>query len=343
MPGSHLEFDAVSLSDVTPGHYDPAIYAYRYRNGVRAESIGGFTDIKRKLQHLLTAKPRTTEQLSRTLTFDRQLLQKILDYLFTHTGEVAALDIPEQDTLYIWEDSEVAENIRVKLTLGAIGVDTNDYTLDDLTAVASYLTILLVLNPSIELLDKTISKCRLILDATQLAQAFRPNTDLENRITLLKKKYDQLCEKREGEIDEGASEEKDEEPFTVELDIDALPETLHAPKLYPYGTLYLLGTGQTYSGPEMLKHLSIDDPELTTLSFANLDLLVVELDTFIEDLQSGRSILGLVETYIGSIFPGKGLTVRFRKLPGMKFKRNVENLMHEEILRIRKHGYSVDT
>jgi hypothetical protein len=93
----------------------------------------------------------------------------------------------------------------------------------------------------------------------------------------------------------------------------------------------------------MLKHISIDDPELTTLGFANLDLLVVELDTFIGDLETGGSILGLVETYIGPVFPGKGLTVRFRKLPGMKYKRNIEKLMHEEVLRIRKHGYSVGT
>ena len=343
MPGSHLEFDAVNLSKVTPEHYDPTIYAYRYRNGVRAESISGFNDVKRRLQHLLIAKPHTTEQLSRELSFDRQLLQKILDYLFTHTGEVAALDIREQATLYIWADREVAENIRLKLTLGAVGIDTDDYTLEDLTAISSYLTTLLVLNPSIELLDDTIDKCRLMLDAAKLAQAFQPNAELENRITLLKLKHGQLCKRREGEIEKWASDEEKEEPPAIDPDVDTLPETMQSSRLYPYGTLYLLGTGQTYDGPEMLKHISIDDPELTTLSFANLDLLVVELDTFVGDLESGGSILGLVETYIGGVFPGKGLTVRFRKLPGMKYKRNIEKLMHEEVLRIRKHGYSVGT
>lgn len=343
MPGSHLEFDAFNLSDVTPEQYDPTIYSYRYNNGVRAESIGGFTDIKRRLEHIISEKPRTTEQLSRELSFDRQLLQKILDYLFTHTGEVAALDIPEQATLYIWADRRVAENIQAKLALGGVGVDTDDYTLDDITAISSYLTTLLVLNPSIDMLDDAIDNCRLMLDAAKLSQAFQPNVELENRIALLKRKYDVLCERREGEMERWAADEEEEEVTSPDLDMDALPETMGTSKLYPYGTLYLLGTGETYNGPEMLKHISIDDPELTTLSFANLDLLVVELDTFIGDLESGGSVLGLVETYIGPVFPGKGLTVRFRKLPGTKYKRNVEKLMHEEILRIRKRGYSVTT
>ena len=52
-------------------------------------------------------------------------------------------------------------------------------------------------------------------------------------------------------------------------------------------------------------------------------------------------MLGLVETYRGSLFPGKGLTVEFRKLAGVKHKRNVEKLLHEETLRIRKRGYQV--
>jgi hypothetical protein len=343
MPGNHLVFDAFSIEEVTPEHYDPTIYSYRYQNGIRAESISGFTDIKRRLEHLLIEKPYTTEQLARELSFDRQLLQKILDYLFTHTGEVAALDIPQQPTLYIWADREVAENIKTKLTLGAIGVDTDDYTLEDLTAVASYLTNLLVINPSIELLDDAIDKCRLMLDAAKLAQAFQPNVDLENRISLLKKKYDQLCERRNRETERWAVEESDEELVLPDPDVDALPDIAQTRKLYPYQTLYLLGSGQNYTGPDMLKHMSIDDPELTTLSFANLSLLVIELDTFVEDLESGSSVLGLVETYLGAVFPSKGLTVKFRKLPGMKYKRNVENLMHEEILRIRKRGYHVGT
>jgi hypothetical protein len=342
MPGNHLIFDGVNLAEVTPGHYDPTIYAYRYRNGVRAESIGGFADIKRRLQHLLIEKPRTTEQLSRELSFDRHLLQKILDYLFTHTGEIAALDIPEQATLYIWADREVAENIRVKLTLGAIGVDTDDYTLEDITAISSYLTTLLVMNPSVELLDDAIDKCRLMLDAAKLTQAFQPNAELENRITLLKKKYDQLCERREQEIERWATDEETEAIGDIETKVDVLPEMMEESKLYPYETLYLLGTGQEYSGPQMLKHISIDDPELTTLSFANLNQLIVELDTFVEDLENGGSVLGLVETYIGSVFPDEGLTVRFRRIAGKRHKRNVEKLMHEEVLRIRRRGYYVD-
>jgi hypothetical protein len=342
MPGNHLVFDAINIAEVTPESYDPTIYAYRYRNGVRAESIGGFADVKRRLQHILAENPRTTEQLARALSFDRQLLQKILDYLFTHTGEIAALDVPEQPTLYIWADREVAENIRTKLILGAVDVDTDDYTIEDLTAISSYLTNLLVINPSIEVLDDAIDKCRLMLDAAKLAQAFQPNTDLENRIELLKKKYDQLCERREEEVARWAPSEESEQEISIDPDFDALPDMLGESKLYPHGTLYLMGSGQDYTGPEMMKHISIDDPELTTLSFANLDRLIVELDTFTEDLESGRSVLGLVETYIGSVFPDKGMTVQFRRLPGAKYKRNVEKLMHEEVLRIRRRGYRVE-
>ncbi len=91
----------------------------------------------------------------------------------------------------------------------------------------------------------------------------------------------------------------------------------------------------------MLKTISIDDPELSTMSFANLSTLIVEMSTFTQDLELGSSILGLVETYVGSIFPGKGLNIRFRKAPGIKYKRNVEKLMHEEVLQIRKRGYRI--
>ncbi|MBN1685024.1 MAG: hypothetical protein JW852_00135 [Spirochaetales bacterium] len=344
MPGNHLVFDAFSASEIAPDQYDPNIYAYRYRNGVRAESISGFADVKRRLEHLLMEKPYTTEQLSRELSFDRPLLQKILDYLFTHTGEIAALDIPHQSTLYIWANREVAENIRTKFGLGAVGVDTDDYTAEDITAIASYLTNLLVLHPSIELLDDAIDKCRMMLDAARLSQAFQPSAELENRISLLKKKYGELCERREAEMAKWAREETDDDqPAEADASIDLLPDPGQAGKLYPYSTLYLLGSGQNYSGPEMLKHISVDDPELSTMSFANLSLLVVELDTFTEDLETGRSVLGLVETYLSSFFPGKGLTVKFRRITGVRHKRHVERLLHEEVLRIRKRGYHVVT
>ena len=348
MPGNHLVFNAYNAEDVAPENYAPNVYTYRYRNGFRAELIGGFNDVKTRLEPLLAGNPHTIEQLARKLSFDRQLLQKILDFLFTHTGDIAALEILEQPTLYIWADRQVTPATRDKITLGAVEVDTDDYTAENLTAIASYLTILAVLNPPIELIDDAIEKCLVILDAAKLSQAFIPNAEIEHRVALLQRKHELLWELRSREAEKWAAEEEVEEeveegdePFGQS--IDELPDTAPAGKLYPYGTLYLLGSGQSYTGPELKKTRCIDDPELTTLSFANLSLLVIELDTFLEDLQAGRSILGVVETYLGTLFPSSGLTVRFRKIPGAKYKRNVERLMHEEILNIRKRGYAVIT
>ena len=345
MSGNHLIFDAVNASEIAPEGYDSSIYSYRYRNGIRAESIGGFTDAKRRLEQLLRIQPYTTEQLARELTFDRQLLQKILDYLFTHTGEVAALDIPQQSTLYIWADIEVAENIRSRFALNSVDITTDDYNADDVTAIASYLTNLLVLKPSVGILDDAIDKCRLLLDAARLAQAFQPSPELVDRISLLRKKYEQLVARREQEYDRWSRDEEDEEDAgqTTEPEIDILPETSSAIRIYPFSVLYLLGSSYSYTGPEIRKHMCIDDPELAVTQFDNLKTVVIEMDTFIADLESGCSILGVVETFTGSIFNGKELSLQFRRLSGAKYKRNIERLMHEEVLRIRERGYRITT
>jgi|APSaa5957512622_1039677.scaffolds.fasta_scaffold100391_1 hypothetical protein len=139
MANSHLIFDAFSLEEITPENYDSSIYAYRFRNGIRAESISGFADVKSQLEQLLGEKPLTTEELAHELHFDRHLLQKILDYLFTHTGEVAALDIPQKSTLYIWADIVIAENIREQFALASVGIDTENYSAEDVTAITSYI------------------------------------------------------------------------------------------------------------------------------------------------------------------------------------------------------------
>lgn len=353
MPGQRLIFEAFNVDDTAPDTHDSSIYTYRYQNGVRAESISGFSDLRRRLEHVLMEKAYTSEELSRQLSFDRQLLQKILDYLFTYTGEVAALDIPQQPTVYTWADRVADESVREKVALAEIAVYTDDYNVGDLTAIAAYLTNLLVINPPLELIDDTMHKCQHILDAAKLAQAFRPSADLDNRVALIKKKYELLDELRDRvaasiELEDTAENRVDDsaggpsqEPESANPDMDALPEMEHGGKLYPYETLFLLGSGQNYTGPEMLKTISIDDPELSTMSFANLSTLIVEMSTFTQDLELGSSILGLVETYVGSIFPGKGLNIRFRKAPGIKYKRNVEKLMHEEVLQIRKRGYRI--
>ncbi len=344
MAGDHLIFDAYNIERIVPDHYDPNIYSYRYRNGVRAESISGFADIRRRLEHLLRDRPYTTEQLSRELPFDRHFLQKILDYLFTHTGEVAALDIPEQNTLYIWADVEAAEGIRAKLVLGSVDIHTDDYSAEDITGITSYLTNLLVLNPSVELLDNAIDKCRLLLDAARLAQAFQPSADVENRIVLLKKKHDQLVERREREVERWTHDDDDDEevdPYPPEPGMDVLPDVPSFANRYAFGTLYLLGSRYAYSGPEPHKHMCIDHPELTTMDFTDLKSLVIEMDTFTKDLDEGRSILGSIEPCLGSVFPGTGMQILFRKLPGMKYKRATEKLMHQEALLIRQRGYRI--
>ena len=345
MAHTHLVFDAINIKDDSPAEYDASIYGYRYKNGIRAESIGGFTDLKNRLESLLCQKPYTIERLARELAFDRQLLQKVLDYLFTHTGEVAALDLPEQSTLYVWSGADVAEKILDQFTLGSVDIDTDDYTPDDVTKIAAYLTNLLALRPSLDVLDDAIDKCRLLLDAARLAQAFQPNTDLENRIVLLKKKHDQLLECREIEVEKWNREEADDEdPFTDDsVVVDTLPDATTKTKRYPFTILYLLGSAHEYHGPERMKYINVDDPELSTFDFSSLRQVVVEMDSFIEDLEKGVSILGIVQTLAGSIFPDTGVDFRFRKMSRTKYKRQVENLLHDEILQIRRHGYMVNT
>lgn len=342
MAGSHLIFDSYSLQEIVPDHYDPSIYSYRYRNGVRAESISGFADIKRRLEHMLKERPRTTEQLARELSFNRHFLQKILDYLFTHTGEVAALDIARQSTLYIWADAEAAEGIRTKFALGSVDIHTDDYAAEDIAAITSYLTNLLVLNPSVEMLDSAIEKCRLLLDAARLSQAFQPSGDIENRIVILKKKHDQLVERREREVERWTREDAVEEDSPAPaMELDVLPESPKAPTKYAFDTLYLLGSRYTYNGPDRFKRMCIDAPEFITMDFTDLTSLVVEMDTFVTDLEEGRGILRTIETFIGAVLPGEGMRILFRKIEGMKYNRTIERLMHKEVLLIRQRGYHV--
>ena len=196
-----------------------------------------------------------------------------------------------------------------------------------------------------DILDGAIDKCRLLLDAARLSQAFQPNVDLENRIVLLKKKHDALLNRRELEVERWTSQnEEQDDAFEDHMDeVDILPSSGNTTKKYPFSALYLLGSTYRYNGPEMMKHMNIDDPELTTFDFSALRQVVVELDTFLKDLEDGCSVLGIVETFAGSIFPDSGMTIRFRKLPGTKYKRQAERLLHEEILLIRKHGYKVNT
>ena len=65
-----------------------------------------------------------------------------------------------------------------------------------------------------------------------------------------------------------------------------------------------------YNGPEVMKHINVDDPELSTFDFSVLHNVVVEMDTFVQDLQNGVSILGIIETLAGSVFPSEDTPVQ---------------------------------
>ena len=101
----NIVFNAIHAEEIAPANYDSRIFSYRYQNGLRADRLEGFPYIRRQVEMALRERPATAEQLSAQLKIDLRKLQKILDYLFTHSGEIAAFDMPRKSTFYFWADA----------------------------------------------------------------------------------------------------------------------------------------------------------------------------------------------------------------------------------------------
>ena len=101
----------ISGEEHSPAHYDPAVFASRYQNGQDADMIDGFHEIRQRLQETLRERPLTSEELSEKLRIDYSTLQRILDHLYTHTAEIATVDMVGKRTCYIWADTKVLREV----------------------------------------------------------------------------------------------------------------------------------------------------------------------------------------------------------------------------------------
>lgn len=333
-----LTFDPISIREVVPEPYDPHIYGYRYANGSGAERSAGFINIKRKLNQLFTQETRTADSLSRELQIELKALQQILDYLFTHAGEVAALELPGKETLYIWAGVEVAAEIRARLQISGLSIDTADLTSRDISAISAYITNLISLRPSIEIFDIAIEKCCKLLDDAKVLRSIKGGRELDQRATIFERKLADLKRRRNAELVRWSLSAKG-----AERPIEAHKASSTKPSgeiRYPFLTAYLLGNSYHYSGPEADKRFHANDPTLTLWDFSELRKLVIEIDSFVEEIESALKLLDIADQHIGSVFPAE-LTVLFRKIPGLIYPRKTERRMHQQVVGIRKRGYQV--
>ncbi len=356
---SKLTFDTISIQGIAPQPYDPNIYGYRYSNGTGADRIAGFENTKRELGRLLSQEPRTAGSLAGEIGIDLKSLQCILDYLFTHTGEIAALEITGKETLYIWSGVGIADEIRNRLRVEGVSLSSKDLKPGDISAVSAYITNLIALNPSVETLETAIAKCRKLLDAARVLKSIQGGTDLEQRVALLEIKLGELESRRDAEMKRwtrgdgrakrgsetdggGESAAASKILGAADTDSDASDDgNRTGTRRYPFSVAYLTGPSYRYTGPEGEKRFQANDPGLGRMDFSGLRRLVVELDTFTDEIENKSDILSLVEHHVGTIFPDKGLEVVFRRIPGLSYRKKIDRHLHAQILRIRKKGYPV--
>ncbi|MFP4483320.1 MAG: hypothetical protein ACLFO1_00550 [Spirochaetaceae bacterium] len=377
---SRIVFDAYSIEDIVPPEYDQEAFYYRYKNGAGAENPADFADMRRALEPLLREGPRTANELARALGAKPSRLIQVLDYLFAHTGEVAALEVPNRDTYYIWADAQVAQQMRTRFAVGSVHFESESISPEDLPVLTSYLTNLLVLRPSVETLDKTIDKTQRLLDAYRIKQAIEGTKDDEGRIALLREKLEQLRERRRVEWERWSTEGGGDETggssgregaaaaagtYTgtdARANVRANAATdarAGAPTnagegrgrrgkaaegrggVYPFTSLYLLGTSYNYSGPEKEKRFCWRDSALRKRSFPNLTRIFVELDTFFDDVANGMAVHEKIQELRRGLFPDHKLEIVYRRVPGLTYPKKIARRLHDETVALIERGYKV--
>ena len=368
---SRIVFDAYSIEDIVPPEYDQETFYYRYKNGAGAENLADFADMRRALEPLLREGPRTANELARALGAKPSRLIQVLDYLFAHTGEVAALEVPDRATYYIWADAQVAQQMRTHFAVGSVRFESESISPEDLPVLTSYLTNLLVLRPSVETLDKTIDKTQRLLDAYRIKQAIEGTTDDEGRIALLREKLQQLRERRRvewerwstedpggavdgsgaGALGDGADAAGAAAPADGAVGTESAPEARESRRrrggaakesgVYPFKSLYLLGTNYNYSGPEKEKRFCWRDSALRRRSFPNLSRIIVELDTFFDDVANGMSVQEKIEELRRGLFPDHKLEIVYRRVPGISYPKKIAKRLHDQTVALIERGYKV--
>jgi hypothetical protein len=343
-----LVFDAVSIREIAPEPYDPNIYGYRYTNGARANLLAGFPQVSSEIQRILTREPRTAASLSREIGVDLKSMQRMLDYLFTHAGDIAALELPGRPTLYIWAGVEVAEDIRSQMHSRGLSIDTRNLSSEDISALSAYITNLITLNPPVGILNTAIEKCITLLDSAKVLHSIKGGADLARRVALLEAKLHELVRRRDSDLsrwsiptESNATLLPDDGEHTSVILGSLKVEKKRKRERYPFMTVYLLGPSYNYTGPDADKRFCADDPILTRTDFHALKKLVIELDTFAQEIESGTDIIALIERHIGGVFPGNKLVTVFRKIPSLTYSHRTERRLHKLVLEIRKRGYQV--
>ena len=346
-PSSKVVFSSISAEEIAPPHYDSKIFSYRYKNGARADDLEEFSYIRAQIEQTLRKAPSTAESLSAQLNIDLSKTQRILDYLFTHSGEVAAFDMPQRKTFYFWAEAQAIEETRGKLALGELTVDPEHLTPDDITAINSYLTNLLILKPSVLMLDEAIENTRESLDLAKTLLKLQPESDTQLRVLLLERKLEQLISRREQESARWGDTQSDAPSPAISPEperevMEPKPEE-HAPAKpkYPFETAYLLGRLYNYTGPERDKRFNVESKNLAQYDFSGVRKVVIELDTFVHELENAENISHFVDLYRGSIFRNPSINIVFRRVSSIKYKPKVARRLHREVVSILDRGWQI--
>ena len=356
---SQIVFDIYSINDIVPPSYDPQTFFVRYTNGANANNVRGYHQAKDIIEPLLKSAPRTLDELLSHVRVSRPDLSRILDYLFTCTAEIAALEVPGRDTFYIWADAEIAEQMRSQFALGAVSFDSAHLLPEDVPQLTAYITNLLVLRPAIEVLDATIEKTQKLYDAFRIKQSMAPDDRTDRNIMMLAEKLRQLRERREAEVSRWTRSTSGGQADS--LAADATEPTGHrhdyaAPQAgetggasggtetlseYPWDTVYVLGSGYNYQGPEREKRICWRDREMRSYDFARVTRVVVEMDTFADDLAEGHTIVDLVESYVRPQMHGSRVEFVFRRVPGITYTKKIGKRLHKQTLDLLERGFKV--
>lgn len=110
---------------------------------------------------------------------------------------------------------------------------------------------------------------------------------------------------------------------------------------YPSKIVHLIGSSYNYSGPDKDLRINASSNALNQFNFYNVTKLVVEIDTFNEELEEGRSIVDLIDLYRRCYFENESLEVVFRKIPGLKYKPKIARRHHNDIVKALERGWQV--
>ncbi len=330
----------LTAEEMATEDYSPDLFLYRYNNGKKAENLPELDYYIREIKNLLknSKMPKTIEQLSNELDIRPRLVQMVIDYLVAHTGEVAALDLNKRFSHYLWADVVLAEEIRKKFTVGSVYINPRKYTKEDIAAVAAYITSMLLMKPSINKLNKMVSKMEKMITICKLASKFQPHVDYSIKLGLLEKKLELLKKRRDQEIMKwekpGKAKEKEKKKKSVSEPVK---------KKYYGKIVYLLGSDFSYKGADKEERFNLGDERLLEYDFNKVTKLVVEIDSFNIELTKDKNFhIGDHIKKLKKYFKNINLQIVYRKVKKLRYPtKTLEKRFHKEVMDIINAGGEV--